>query len=144
MGPDSTAWSRDKIRSAVRKVFHDTFVAIAADFREKSATDSNSNSPISSNNSSRESLVDDEDDKSLPRVVLDPHDLAALVEDELFDYLADGEKGRLRICGDRVSFIHLSIPNDDTNRSICSIKQNIGLYNSTLKIRKTPHSDVSS
>ncbi|KAJ3104639.1 PHD finger protein 3 [Phlyctochytrium planicorne] len=77
VGPNSTMWMRDKVRSAVRKAFTDTFTAILADPELQEAL-------------------------SEPDVTkMDPALFSAEVEDELFDFLSDGIRGYRRSCGDK-------------------------------------------
>jgi hypothetical protein len=95
IGLESTAWMHDKVRKAVRNVFSDTFKNIISEMDASSTA----GSPTLSN-------PDDEDvNEGGWSNKVDPAALAASVEDELFDYLSEGEKGRGRTCGDKVGFV---------------------------------------
>ncbi|KAJ3112591.1 PHD finger protein 3 [Physocladia obscura] len=75
VGPTSMAWIHDKTRSLVRKSFGEVLRTIVQDLR---AAGENG---------------DDE--------WTDVTELAGAMEDELFDFTADGEKGNKRSCGDK-------------------------------------------
>ncbi|KAJ3103275.1 hypothetical protein HDU97_010264 [Phlyctochytrium planicorne] len=77
VGPNSTIWMRDKVRSAVRKAFTDTFTGILADPELV-----------------QEALSEPEVTKKKPTL------FSAEVEDEVFEFLSDGIRGYRCSCGD--------------------------------------------
>ncbi|KAJ3415415.1 hypothetical protein HDV05_005009 [Chytridiales sp. JEL 0842] len=95
VGPDSTAWMHDKVRKAVRNVFTDTFKKMIAEM----------DSPQTPTPTTAEAQKHDDEDLNEGgwSKKVDPAVLAAVVEDELFDLLAEGERGHGRTCGDKAN-----------------------------------------
>jgi hypothetical protein len=91
VGPTSTAWMKDKVRSAVRKAFNETLSNILKDLESGSPlpiTPDESGTPLAA--------------AASPGGNKDPSILSAEIEDALFDFLSDGEKGTRRSCGEKV------------------------------------------
>ncbi|KAI9325913.1 hypothetical protein DFJ73DRAFT_867789 [Zopfochytrium polystomum] len=91
----SQDWTKDKTRVAVRKAFGEVVTAIVKDLALVGLT-----SPAVALEKG-ELQAADFSMEEIPQEWIDVQQLAHEIEEEMFDLLADGEKGTSRFCGDK-------------------------------------------
>ncbi|KAJ3016518.1 UNVERIFIED_CONTAM: PHD finger protein 3 [Siphonaria sp. JEL0065] len=128
VGPTSMAWIHDKTRSLVRKSFGDLIRTIHEDLKVEGIH------PLPPP-AERETT-------ELPKegAWLDVTELAGSMEDELFDFTADGEKGSKRYCGDKykAKFRSLQFNLKDKKNSTLRTRLIQGLLPTSSLVRLEP------